>query len=83
MLKSKLFDSLFYELRPHITWNTFDLRKIFYVLLYAQRIKDGVCLWAVAYKLADLIEVFVDIKGSNVDIPISWLDFAGQAFKSG
>ena len=67
MLKSELFDGLFYELGPHFTWNTFDPRKIFYVLLYAQRIKDRVCLRAVAYKLLNLVKVFADAESSDVN----------------
>ena len=46
-----------------------------------ERIEDRVSLRAVADKFADLVEVSVDIKGSDVDVALRWLNFTSQVFK--
>ena len=48
-----------------------------------ERIEDRVSLRAVADKFADLVEVSVDIKGSDVDVALRWFNFASQVFEGG
>jgi hypothetical protein len=48
-----------------------------------ERIKDRVSLRAVTDKFADLVEVSVDIKGSDVDVALCWFNFASQVFEGG
>ena len=82
LLQTKLFDSLIYKFRSNFAWNTFDPCEVVYVFFYAEGIKDRVSLWAVANKFSDFIEVFVDIKGTDVDATFCWFDFTGQVFES-
>jgi hypothetical protein len=48
-----------------------------------ERIKDRVSLRAVTDKFTDLVEVSVDIKGSDVDVALCWFNFASQVFEGG